>query len=299
MLNPSVEIASEGIVHRPPSRILLATDFTARCDRAQHRAVQLATEWDAGLTVVHAVDDVSLSADPSAHAAYKAAACRNARRLREELVVIEGLRSCVHVDIGTPATVIRKRAARERADLIVAGHTRSMLSGELSIGSTLTALARSSGVPVLVVKKKVFETRARALLTTDLTASSGPAMQLALNWFPDTQHRLFHAFDPPYRMWAEDKASYARKFEQSALDECARFVTKAAGAMAQDRFDISVRCGDVVDALRPLVDEADVDLVIAGTHSRTGVMNLLLGSVASRIVNEIQSDVLIVPSSLQ
>jgi len=297
MLNSSPVVASERIVHRLPSHIVLATDFTARCDRAQDRAVQLAMEWNASLTAVHAIHDGSLSAEPLARLASQAAARRNARRLREELATMN-LRSSVQVDIGTPATVVQTVAARERADLIVTGLTTSMLLGDLPFGSTLTALTRSSAVPVLVVKKKVMDGGARTLLATDLSASSRPAMQVALRWFPHAQLGLFHAFDPPYRMWAEDKASYARHFEQSALDECTRFVTEAAGEALQNRFDVSVRCGDVVHALRLLVDEGDVDLVITGTHGRAGVANLLLGSVASRIVNEIQSDVLVVPNSL-
>ncbi|MBB4237138.1 universal stress protein [Rhizobium esperanzae] len=106
MLNSSPVVASERIVHRLPSHIVLATDFTARCDRAQDRAVQLAMEWNASLTAVHAIDDVSLSAEPVARLASQAAARRNARRLREELATMN-LRSSVQVDIGAPATVVQ------------------------------------------------------------------------------------------------------------------------------------------------------------------------------------------------
>ncbi|WP_319799703.1 universal stress protein [Microvirga rosea] len=37
--------------------MLLATDMSARCDRATHRAVALAEEWQAMLTVLHVLED--------------------------------------------------------------------------------------------------------------------------------------------------------------------------------------------------------------------------------------------------
>jgi len=296
MFNPSLDVSVDAVVNQVPSHIVFATDFTARCDRAQDRAVQLAIEWNASLTAVHAIDDAGVAAHASVRHAHQVAARRNAKRLREDLGGVEGLRSSVHVESGKPAAVVQALATRGRADLIVTGLSGSMMLGVLPMGSTVMALARS--VPVLVVKKKLLDVRSRTLVTTDLTASSGTALRVALNWFPNGRHELFHVIDPPYRMWAEDKAAYTRRVEQFAIGECARFAVEAGGVAARDRFDITVGDGDVVDALRPAVDEGDLDLVIVGTHRRTDVMNFFLGSVASRIVNEIESDVLVVPPSL-
>ena len=36
--------------------------------------------------------------------------------------------------------------------------------------------------------------------------------------------------------------------------------------------------------------------MIAGTHGRTGLTHVLLGSVASRILTEVPSDIMVVPS---
>ncbi|MQW97366.1 universal stress protein (plasmid) [Sinorhizobium fredii] len=54
-----------------PSDIILATDFSARCDRAQDRAVQLAIEWNATLTAVHPLSDMGLTNHPSLREAYR------------------------------------------------------------------------------------------------------------------------------------------------------------------------------------------------------------------------------------
>ncbi|WP_281035645.1 MULTISPECIES: universal stress protein [unclassified Mesorhizobium] len=56
-----------------------------------------------------------------------------------------------------------------------------------------------------------------------------------------------------------------------------------------------VRYGDPVTGLEVLTNEADTDLVIAGTNGRSGLMHALLGSAASRILNDVPCDVLVVP----
>lgn len=108
-----------------PAHVILATDFTARCDRAQDRAVQLAIHWNASLTAVHALTDVAMADDPASRDAYRNAAQRNAANLREELACVDGLRSSVVVEEGLADEVVLDAALRERADLIVTGIARS------------------------------------------------------------------------------------------------------------------------------------------------------------------------------
>ncbi|CAN7704847.1 universal stress protein [Neorhizobium tomejilense] len=299
MLKSSYNPPNMAVAHRTPSHIVLATDFTARCDRAQDRAVQLALEWNASLTAIHVIESAGFAALPSIKLGQRAAAQRHAESLREEFAGVVGLRGSVYVETGSPDAVVQSLAARERADLIVTGLARNMAPAALVMGSTIDALSRTSSVPVLVVKKRVVDTRARTLVASDLSEASRAALLVASGWFPDSDHGLFHAFDPPYRMLVDDKAEYVRRSKSFAVDECRRFIVDTAGARAKDDFKVTVRFGDAVNTLCPLVDIGGVDLVIAGTHGRTGVMNLLLGSVASRIVKEVQSDVLIVPARFQ
>jgi nucleotide-binding universal stress UspA family protein len=300
MSNASREMARgaelPAALQRYPSHILLATDFSARCDRALDRAVQLAVEWNASLTAVNALSDMDLTDDISLRDAYRTAAMRNADLLREELACIEGLRSSVIVEEGAVEAVVLARAAKERADLIVAGIARTGPMAQVLIGGTVIALARTSPVPLLVVKKRVLDTDARAVVATDLSDSSKPALTVALRWFSLRHLALFHAFDPPYRGWVDDREAYDDRFEAIAVEQCRDFINDVAGADAVSSFDIVARRGDPVAGLQVLTNESDTDLVIAGTHGRTGLTQVLLGSVASRILDQVPSDVLIVPS---
>lgn len=46
-------ITSPSSTAAPPARLLLATDLSARCDRALDRAAQLAGEWHAELVALN------------------------------------------------------------------------------------------------------------------------------------------------------------------------------------------------------------------------------------------------------
>ena len=98
---------------------------------------------------------------------------------------------------------------------------------QVLIGSTVTALARTSPVPLLVVKKKVLETEGRAAVATDLSDSSKPALMVGLRWFAFRRLELFHAFDPPYRRMVETRlittASLRRAQSRSAAISSGRW----------------------------------------------------------------------------
>jgi nucleotide-binding universal stress UspA family protein len=46
----------------------------------------------------------------------------------------------------------------------------------------------------------------------------------------------------------------------------------------------------------PNVAQTEADLVLAGTHGRTGQFRVLLGSVALALIDDVPGDVMIVPS---
>ena len=297
-VEPGMRPGAEASAVAPPTptHIIFATDFSARCDRAQDRAVQLAVEWNASLTAVHALSDMSLTDNTSLRDSYRRAAMRNAHLLREELACTAGLRSSVIVEEGPVEAVVLATVAKDRGQLVVTGVAGTGPLAQMLLGSTGTALARSSPVPLLIVKKKVLDTNAQVVVSTDLSESSKPALMVALRWFSLHRVALFHAIDPPYRSWVGDKEEYDSEAEAAAIAECRDFVRGLAGTDAVSRFEVIVRRGDPVTGLEMLTNEANTDLVIAGTQGRTGLMHTLLGSVASGILSQVQSDVLIVPS---
>jgi len=77
---------------------------------------------------------------------------------------------------------------------------------------------------------------------------------------------------------------------QDALDEESKIVA-AAGV---EHFT-AIREGTVHEVIRDYAKEHDVDLVVVGTHGRTGVSKLMYGSVTERVIKTVHTPIIVVP----
>lgn len=144
-----------------PERILLASDFSDTARVAADWAADFARTLGAKLVVVHVFDmpvvgvpDAAFIVDAKTAARLSEQAQRGLdaeiARLRELGVEVEGL-----LRQGDARDVIPKEAETARAGLVVVGsHGRRGLSRAL-LGSVAESIVRTSGVPVVVVRKPV------------------------------------------------------------------------------------------------------------------------------------------------
>lgn len=68
----------------------------------------------------------------------------------------------------------------------------------------------------------------------------------------------------------------------------------ASGALAGTAHEVVIRCGCVWDELERVVEKECVDLVVVGTHGRSGLGKVVLGSVAEEIFRHASCPVLTV-----
>jgi nucleotide-binding universal stress UspA family protein len=137
--------------------ILVATDFSEPSERALDLAVELATQFDAALTVVHVVEVPSYVYTETTYASANVIGPLNqaARerldgliaRTRERLPRAQAL-----LRSGTPWEEVLGAARDTTADLVVVGtHGRRGVK-HLLIGSVAEKIVRTSPVPVLSVR---------------------------------------------------------------------------------------------------------------------------------------------------
>jgi len=69
---------------------------------------------------------------------------------------------------------------------------------------------------------------------------------------------------------------------------------RAVGIATENRLST----GDPRDTLLRLIDDERVDLIVVGSHGRTGLAKLLLGSVSSHVVTHARCSVLVVKGDL-
>ncbi len=93
---------------------------------------------------------------------------------------------------------------------------------------------------------------------------------------------------PPVTLGGTDLSD----IQQQAIDEAREELQKVVPNDPAIRFEHRLIEGLASDGILNLVDEEQADLIIMGTHGRTGLKRLLMGSVAEKIVRHASCPVL-------
>ena len=99
----------------------------------------------------------------------------------------------------------------------------------------------------------------------------------------------FGAYEPASAVRAAGIRERIRELQGELVGQSQKKLTDA-GLQAESR----VIEGDPREALLELASREHVDLIVVGSHGRTGLEKLLMGSVASHVVNHATCSVLVV-----
>ena len=80
---------------------------------------------------------------------------------------------------------------------------------------------------------------------------------------------------------------------RQAADEATGYVADAAAAAGVPAEE-HVRAGQPVRAIRDAIDELDADVVVMGSHGRSGISRALLGSVTEKVLRKTTVPVFVV-----
>lgn len=275
--------------------VLLATDLSYRSDRAMDRATMLAAEWRTRLVALHVLEEPAPVSDLPSWRRPPDPLQAARQRVRNDLRGAEGVEVDVLVERGEPATVILEVSGRLGCELVVTGVARDETLGRALLGTTVEKLTRAADVPVLVVKSRPREPYRQVVVATDFSEGSRQALEAVLTLLPTAQVTLFHAFDVPYEPALRDPMAAREAAAQRAMEESRAFLAATPAAAERERaIEILCEYGEVSALLEDLVQAGGVDLVALGTAGRAGFANLLLGSVAERLLGRLPGDVMAV-----
>lgn len=304
--------------------LLLATDLSSRAGRAFDRAIELARSNKARLTVLHVIPDElnpeyadALKASARTALGKQVAQAVAAGELEVDIAVKGGLDEEeilkqvregaargdlsveVRIEAGSIYDIINDTAASANADLVICGVHRKLMIGDEWLGSTMDRVLRFGSRPVLVVKSQPAGPYKNVVVAVDFSDASAEALEYAFAAFPEASFTLVNAVESSLSGFlsgseASQDALDKRKDDLRQFSEMAMSRAKAAFRIPDCQVAFEVRQGAAAGVLNQYAADHEVDLVVVGTHGRTGLRRAILGSVAESIIAGIDRDVLAV-----
>lgn len=265
--------------------ILVATDLSARCDRAIERALALGRQLQATVDVLHVVatdrGQDARTDDP-------------AMRERVAATLPEAAEAGIVLASGSVPETIARTAQERGCTLLVTGVARYNSLGDYLLGTAVDYVVRTAQVPVLVVKQRVRGPYATLLVASDLSTCSHEALATAGEFFPDATLHLVHAYHVPFEGWlkSEQVANEARDEAQGELDAFLRDPALPESIRARVRARIGY--GETAEVMAKTLRETGADLVVLGTHGKSGFSRATMGSNAESILSWAPVDTLMV-----
>ena len=138
------------------------------------------------------------------------------------------------------------------------------------------------------------------LVPVDGSPQSNDALEHAFDQFPDADVTALTAVDPIAAGYAAapgpDATGYPGEWTEQAEERADTILDEAVDFAAEHGREVeTVRVTDrPARAIVDYAEEHDVDQVVIGSHGRTGVTRVLLGSVAENVVRRAPCPVTVV-----
>jgi universal stress protein A len=139
----------------------------------------------------------------------------------------------------------------------------------------------------------------KILFPTDFSPFGAEALRWATALARDSGAKLIivHVEEPPMAYGGGEMYLGA---EQGDREELRKSLVQVVPADSKVAFEHKLLVGDPATAIVEAADQENADLIVIGTHGRTGLTRLLMGSVAEAVVRRAKCPVLTVkhPSAL-
>lgn len=274
-------------------KILVATDLSSRADRAVLKAIKLAKSYKAHLTIVHIIDEETPRAllDDAAKISQKEINyCIKGK--------VKDLKYDIKIIIGIPHSSILKTVLEENIDLVVLGLHRHIDKSQPMVGKVIERIIKNSMKPVLVVKNRPDFDYKNILVGIDFNIHSKKSLKLSLSLFKNSNFHLVHSYYMPF-LGTMDNASIEENFKSnclSDLNDMTKEVIKEFPSGSKNSFNISKKVvnGSIFDVLKEEILYLKPELLVLGTHGRTGLTKVLSLNVTENFLANPLCDVLVV-----
>jgi nucleotide-binding universal stress UspA family protein len=273
-------------------------------------AVALANRCGAALRLVHVVEPLDayqrMSHPLTSPYTLEEIAQKTRARLKALLAGPElgGLQVQYEVRSGKPFVELIITARAWLADLIVVGGASE--TGDPFLGSTSERIVRKAQVPVMVAKRPLSSEAKIFLVPTDFSSCARNAAEEALMLAKSFSARVvfFHVLD----LYFSHTIAYAHELgvsvpipppsPQEIEPEWEAFLSGLP--LEKVDWEKSTGEGQAATAIVRQAENIQADMIVIGTHGRSGLPHMLLGSVAEKVVRTASCSVLTIrPEAFQ
>ena len=284
-------------MHETIQTVMVATDFSETAGHAVQWAASIAQSHGARLEIFHALQAPPVGAIPEVvplPPAFYEHDRREAERLLQEAAAgLSGIEVGTSLRSGTAAATIVDVAGECQADLLVVGIRGTSALERVFLGSVAARVVRESPCPVLSVPGGSPEDHRairKVLLPTDFSRDATRALEAVstvLGPASDGKRiRLLHVWSVPVAVGVAWPGSGGVPDLTLFVDSARKKLEEEAAALRAAGYDVEAveREGEPAQVIDEEAREMGADVIAIGTHGRSGLRRLFLGSVAERVL---------------
>lgn len=274
--------------------VLVPMDFSKGSATALERALALPLAEGARIDLVHVLSDAPVAARTRTNleAAARKALEREVVRARSRTSGIEVTSKLLR---GLPHVEIIRRARSIDAELVVIGRHGRRLVRDIFVGSTATRVVRMGETPVLVVRRQPTGPYERPLVATDLGDTLPRLVELVLRIVAGRPTiDVVHAVHIPFEGFLAPSATARERLRRPAEAAARAKLERLLSAYREHAvWRPHVRTGEVRAIIFGEANRRRADVIVLGTHGRSGLSHALIGSVAEWTLANAPCDVVV------
>lgn len=221
--------------------------------------------------------------------------CENALAEAERIAKAEGVLIKTACEEGEAYERIIDLAESENAELIIMGRRGLRRLERALVGSVTARVIGHSQRDVLVVPRDAEIGWQRVLVGTDGSKYSKACIDRAIDFAQAYGGEIIalSVVDVPTEFYGE-----APQVVDDLIDKAKRYVgdVKKQSEKAGIKAETFVREGETYRVIIELAKESKADTIVMGSHGRTGLKRLLMGSVTEKVIGHALCPVLVVRS---
>lgn len=272
------------------SKLLLTTDCSPFSSGAEREAINLAKRFNSELYILSVIETnpefTALAPGILEKIEEKTRNLLNEIRQRAEK---EGIRSEIVIrESDMPHKLIIDEAQKRRCEIIIMGRRGRTGITRLLMGSVTARTVGHSPVNVLIVPRAARIEFKNIVIATDASRFSEAAQKEAIQLAHDTGANLYAiAVTRPDATLERIKESEdaLMRINSDSQKEGIKVETELVKNRPHER---------ICEAILEYAKRHHADLIVLGSHGRTGLTRLLMGSVAERVIGHAECAVLVV-----